>query len=1168
MSTNPDINAAEASHASVDAPVDVGPVSRQGFWHSRGVRLLRSTVSKIIYRLDRLFGELTAIALGLGIACLWIASSVLERQSTDLTVLRPNIKIWVAEVFDGRDAEFGRLELAWQPADGNIVVTIEDAEIRGRDSEVLERFDLIRSTFAPSADLRTLPRLINTQIKGGVLTYLEDAEGRVTAGLGPPKTVGRVGPVYRSGDTKRSASDFKSILQDLEFVQIEDAVVYVQNATSGVNLKSNVDILRANMSEKGDLILTAMGTVDQTSTAMPFTLNTISESDFGAVKLRLKVTGARLDEIAPTKGRFWEFQGLAAPLDLTADIDFSAEEGLKSATVDMNISEGNFTLMRELNPRKFPFQSLVARASLAPGNERMDVQMLDLKAPDLSFKSSGFLSQLGNLNDGDVNSSPVFNLSFNDVRANMMPFMPVETNIKGLNLVGQADFDSRSLSISRGRLAVFDSVHEFNGSVGLESDNAIKSIELKSSMSGTLNPEQFLSLWPVKSFVGARTWVEGALLSSEITKVDAEIAFDEDFFETRVLTEDRFKFHFGGRDTTVKYMAALPPATGISGGGQIIGNRLTISMDTGQIEEIKLTSGTVDIPKLRPINGDIIVTVTGQGPTSEFMRLADYPPFLIASQYNVNPDEMEGAGDVTVRIQRSLMAGLPRDQIDHHIQGKFTGINAPFEFGKYKIANGDVTLDATRERVLMEGPVDIGPWRADMRWLETFGVNPPPTQYTVSGILDTDLLDNLGVPSRILFDGNAAVRIEAEGQGFDIAAAKLDVDLTNSALSVERIWTKSAGEAASLTAQLTRGTDKSYIVENMHLIGAGIDVGGEVSLEPDYKLRQIDLSNVSIDSFINGAVKITPDRVAGRLAIQLDAGLLDVSPWTEDLFAERKSNLDVPLTIEGKVAELILDGAYPVTDSELYFSHSGDVIEAARLEALSDGKPLKLELSTREDRKRLFTANIPDASKAVSAFMGLDNTTGGRLEITANLPAAGEEGAYTGEADMRDFKLNEAPVLAQLLSLASLTGLSDTLSGTSMQFDRFKVPFAILGDDIAIRDARLYGPALGMTGDGDVNLDQRVMHFDGTLVPAYTANSFLGDIPLIGDIFVREKGGGLFALTYTVSGPFEQTQIAVNPLSALTPGFLRRIFKRDRSKIDDSMKDAIEDVAPKDSDSP
>jgi len=72
----------------------------------------------------------------------------------------------------------------------------------------------------------------------------------------------------------------------------------------------------------------------------------------------------------------------------------------------------------------------------------------------------------------------------------------------------------------------------------------------------------------------------------------------------------------------------------------------------------------------------------------------------------------------------------------------------------------------------------------------------------------------------------------------------------------------------------------------------------------------------------------------------------------------------------------------------------------------------------------------------------------------------------------------------------------------------------------------------------------------------------LADIPLLGEIFAQEKGGGLIALTYTVSGPFEKTQIAVNPLSALTPGFLRGIFKRDRTQVDEAIVAAVEDIAP------
>ena len=101
-----------------------------------------------------------------------------------------------------------------------------------------------------------------------------------------------------------------------------------------------------------------------------------------------------------------------------------------------------------------------------------------------------------------------------------------------------------------------------------------------------------------------------------------------------------------------------------------------------------------------------------------------------------------------------------------------------------------------------------------------------------------------------------------------------------------------------------------------------------------------------------------------------------------------------------------------------------------------------------------------------------------------------------------------------------------------------------------------------MTGAGEVSFEDKVLELDGVLVPAYSANSLLGDIPLIGDIFVGKKGEGIFALSYTVVGPFEKTQITVNPLSALTPGFLRGIFRVKRDKLPENVIADIEAVAP------
>jgi hypothetical protein len=61
-------------------------------------------------------------------------------------------------------------------------------------------------------------------------------------------------------------------------------------------------------------------------------------------------------------------------------------------------------------------------------------------------------------------------------------------------------------------------------------------------------------------------------------------------------------------------------------------------------------------------------------------------------------------------------------------------------------------------------------------------------------------------------------------------------------------------------------------------------------------------------------------------------------------------------------------------------------------------------------------------------------------------------------------------------------------------------------------------------------------------VPAYFFNSLPGKIPFIGRLFSPERGGGVFAATYALTGDCGDPKITVNPLSTVTPGILRGIF--------------------------
>jgi hypothetical protein len=68
------------------------------------------------------------------------------------------------------------------------------------------------------------------------------------------------------------------------------------------------------------------------------------------------------------------------------------------------------------------------------------------------------------------------------------------------------------------------------------------------------------------------------------------------------------------------------------------------------------------------------------------------------------------------------------------------------------------------------------------------------------------------------------------------------------------------------------------------------------------------------------------------------------------------------------------------------------------------------------------------------------------------------------------------------------------------------------------------------------------VHMRGTLVPLYGPNNLLGQIPVVG-LFMGGEKEGLFGITYEVVGRPGNPFLRINPISALTPGILRKVFE-------------------------
>ena len=142
-----------------------------------------------------------------------------------------------------------------------------------------------------------------------------------------------------------------------------------------------------------------------------------------------------------------------------------------------------------------------------------------------------------------------------------------------------------------------------------------------------------------------------------------------------------------------------------------------------------------------------------------------------------------------------------------------------------------------------------------------------------------------------------------------------------------------------------------------------------------------------------------------------------------------------------------------------------------------------------------------------------------------------------------DFKLKELPALTKLLTLASLQGIADLLSGEGISFNEFEMKFSNEGTLMTIEEIYAIGPAIPILMSGYVE-SKKLISLKGTLVPATTLNKAISNIPLIGNLLVGKKvGEGVFGVSFKIKGPPKDLKTSVNPIKTLTPRFITRTLE-------------------------
>ncbi len=201
---------------------------------------------------------------------------------------------------------------------------------------------------------------------------------------------------------------------------------------------------------------------------------------------------------------------------------------------------------------------------------------------------------------------------------------------------------------------------------------------------------------------------------------------------------------------------------------------------------------------------------------------------------------------------------------------------------------------------------------------------------------------------------------------------------------------------------------------------------------------------------------------------------------------------------------------------------------------------LKLSIKTNSNNERMTDLFAGNAKPLVKKYDFIKGFEGGYLKFDS----IEKNKVSNSNLKIFDFKLKEVPALTKLLTLASLQGIADLLTGEGIRFNEFEMIFNNKDGLMTIEEIYSLGPSISILMDGYIQKDDLVS-LRGTLVPATTVNKVIGSIPLIGDILVGKKAGeGVFGVSFKIKGFPDDLKTTVNPIKTLTPRFITRTLEK------------------------
>jgi uncharacterized protein YhdP len=666
--------------------------------------------------------------------------------------------------------------------------------------------------------------------------------------------------------------------------------------------------------------------------------------------------------------------------------------------------------------------------------------------------------------------------------------------------------------------------------------------------------------WPPEIGHGSRTWLVQNIVGGHAREAHVEGVLETpaDFSDVQLTA---LSGGLNGDDITLYWLKPIPPLTHARVRLTVEGpDSLHIAIDGADQGQLRALPGsTMDITKLQEKHqfGDIDIRIAG--PLEGALAVLNHPRLKLLARSGLDFTGASGEAQARMLVHLPLEDKVTMDDIRISATSTLTGVHLGKIAADRDLNDARLTLKVTNDGLALSGHGAYAGIPTDLSLAMDF-TNGPPGQVlqhvAAHGTASPADLAKAGLPdtvTKIFSGGTTAIGVDYASLRNHSATLQLNLDLKDAGLQTPFGWQKAAGPAASAGARLQWDHGQLVSIDNLQAEGPGLLIASHARMEAEHAhalvLDRLELGQTRAHGQID-----FPAKPADALTVTLSGAMLDLSSYLKEPQAERansipdkpqeparepekrgqpwSANLDFAQVAlaKGKIlAPLKLDAA----SDGLYISHA----------AIDAGAPGEFTLRIVPGAgRRTLSVTSTDAGVFLRAIGVADNIDGGKLNLDGVFADTLPGDPLTGNATLDNFNLEQAPAIGRLLQGMTLYGLADVLRGPGLHFSRLIAPFRWQRRVLTLKSARAFSPSLGLTAQGDIDLATRTADVKGTVVPAYFFNQLLGDLPLVGRIFSPEKGGGVFAARYSVTGKLSDPKVGVNPLSALTPGFLREVF--------------------------